>query len=343
MMMVNSRQRMDFLQCLGLIVPSLMLLMTMMTMTSVVVLGFAPLALGPQQRRHVFHKNNYCYCNMFDVPGVAIQQQQKRASSHHTSWALKDTVTLVFDGDYCGMSDPLPVGTTNEEAVAFLVKDSTRDLFFSVGGTRPIELLDMTPEFVDMWQNVTDYFNCDRKPTMDDILISANTTINFPGMKLITTSASGIFVMENPQTALPEYQAFLVAEQQTSKGLKPVVWLFNQLTGNANREKGKFFPSSGKAMSTVSVVEQESTNNNDNTALDDENLLSISFNVQFKVFVQFPATLMKLFPMSKEKTEEQGGKSIKKTISTEVDMALEAARMAFVESTTTTSNIKVEG
>ena len=265
---------------------------------------------------------------------LAVQPQKHKVSSalergHATR--LHETAELIFDGDYCGVSDPLPEGTSKEAALAFLMQDSTRDLLFSAGGERRLELLNSTSELLEMWEDSIEYFGYERKPTEKDTLLSVEAIVQFPGLKLITTAASGIYTLTNEQTAMEEYHTFSVAEKQRTEGLKPAVWLFNQLTGNADKEKGVFLPASGRAKSIISLVEN-TTAVDDNETENGPSRFSFSFDVGLQVSVKFPKALMRIIPSSKEKMEEQGGTAIKKTVQNDVNKALQATVEAFVAS-----------
>mmetsp|Transcript_18670 Transcript_18670/g.51089 ORF Transcript_18670/g.51089 Transcript_18670/m.51089 type:complete len:295 (+) Transcript_18670:30-914(+) len=241
----------------------------------------------------------------------------RRSSRARSFDALKATEQLVFGGDYCGISDPLPVGTSKEAAEEFMMRETTQNLLFSAGGKNPSEPLAITEELVEMWSNLTEYYGYDRKPTLDDKMVKVTSSVKFPGLTLTTISASGLFVLDNPNSGLKEYHSFFVAEEQQVTGLPPSVFVYNRLTGNSEKEKGKFYPGSGKALSIVSVVEKN------------DGALSYSFDVKLQITVNFPRALMKILPMSKEKMEEQAGKSISKTISKDVDSAMEAVAKAY--------------
>ena len=231
---------------------------------------------------------------------------------------LQATEQLVFSGDYCGFTKSLPPGTSKNAAEEFMLQDTVRDLFFSAGGTRPIQQIKLTPELLHLWTECCEYFGYDRIPTKDDLMVQVESSVQFPGMKLTTCSASGMFLMENESTGLKEYHTFFVAEEQRVSGLPPAVWLYNKLTGNDKKAKGTFHKASGKAISVISIQEQS------------ENALAFCFDIRLQIFVQFPRTLMKLLPMSKEKMEEQSGTSMRKAISKDVDLALESAYNLFL-------------
>ncbi|KAL7563396.1 hypothetical protein ACA910_016496 [Epithemia clementina (nom. ined.)] len=274
------------------------------------VVAFAPLPL------HSF-RHHY-------PPGSALDRQRPAHGS-----ALQAQVELVFNGDYTGRSDPLPPDTTKEAAVAFLMQDSTRDLFFSAGNTRKIELVETSPELLEMWNEVVEFYGYERKPTVNDPIITVDSIVQFPGLKLITTAVSGVYVMTNKDTGFEEYHFFSIADKQTTQGFPPAVWLYDQLTGSANKDKDKFSRMSGNARSVVSVVEHLSAAEAEDSSSGDEPRLCFSFDVILQIVVKFPSALLKIIPSSTEKMEEQGSKSIQKAVSKDVDLALLAAAQAF--------------
>lgn len=235
---------------------------------------------------------------------------------HAKNVTSKPLGQLVFVGDYYA-SNPLPAGTRRDIAASFLLQNTTRDLLFSAGGTRSVAFLEMTEELRDTWEEVAGYFGYERKPTEHDTMIVGETLVQLPGLKLITNSASGFYILSNPKTGLDEYHSFFVAEQQRAEGLAPAVWMFNKLTGNGKREKGRFYPTPGRAMSVISVVESEDAR------------LFYSMDVKLTVIVNFPAYLLRILPAPKVKIEEEVGKSIQNTIAKDVNRALEAVVEAF--------------
>jgi len=99
-----------------------------------------------------------------------------------------------------------------------------------------------------------------------------------------------------------------------------VVYMFNKLTGM--NKKGDSLKPSGVAASIVSLQE---------TAGDDDENLVINFDANIKITVEFPAFLLKILPVSKEKAEEQGSASILKSVKPSLDQSLTGVYDAFLD------------
>lgn len=233
---------------------------------------------------------------------------------------LHATEKLVFKGDYTCSTDPLPGGVSQADVSAFLEQSATRDIFLSAGGTRTLQELELTPQFKGFWQEACRHFGSDALPTDDDVVFAVDTVVSFPGLLLlVTTAVSGVKKIQG-ENGLEGYELMLVAQKQTAQGAPPVVWIFNKLTGINKRDEALWYPpSQAKARSTIGITELSGGS------------VAISFKLELQVTVEFPAVLVKILPSSKEKTEEQGTASILKTVSKDIDKAMEVAFEKFVE------------
>lgn len=237
---------------------------------------------------------------------------------------------LVFKGDYVGTSEKLPDDTTKQEIADFFAKPANRNIFLSAAGKRSVSTLEMTPQFKGYWKEVCAHFNSKALPDDNDTVIAVDTEIKFPGMKLVTTTVSGVkgIYTGDEGHMMRGMEALLVAEKTEAQGAKPVVWFFNKLTGYDKREKGAFYPP--KRTKARSIVEAKELPN-------DPSSLALIFTLQMQVTVEFPAALVKILPASKEKMEEQGSTSILKAVSKDVDVAVPAAYKKFMEERSSSS------
>ena len=55
-----------------------------------------------------------------------------------------------------------------------------------------------------------------------------------PGLSISATSYTGCKVLTNPQNSLPYYEFTLVKEDYEGKGRRPMVWMFNKMTGKSS-------------------------------------------------------------------------------------------------------------
>ena len=135
---------------------------------------------------------------------------------------------LVFRGDYVATTDKLPQGTTRQDIADFFAKPANRNIFLSAGRTRTTSPLDMTPQFKGFWEDVCDRFKSENKPNENDTLVAVDTEVKFPGVKLITTSVTGVKEICSTENQIEGLELVLVAEKAESTGTAPIVWIFNK-------------------------------------------------------------------------------------------------------------------
>jgi len=154
----------------------------------------------------------------------------------------------------------------------------------------------------------------------------------------------------------PSYCFVLIGQKQTAKGLKPIVWVFNQLMGISadDKERSKSTKrAKGKANNNhLSPLKAEETCSSEQSQLQPQEpkldpsgpIKSIvgahydpvthrySFRLEsnIQMNIQFPAKLLKLLPTSHKKAEAQGSAAICKTISKASQLGVQAAHAIFV-------------
>ena len=231
---------------------------------------------------------------------------QSTAEADEDTESASKTVSLNFHGDLTAASDPLPKGTTKADVASFLIKCETRNSLLSSAGTRQVEEVSASPELSASWtQCCNQDYGAENMPEPDDCILACDTTIQFPGLKMINRVYNGIKCAIDADSGIPVYSFFLIGEKKTVSGLLPVVFLFNKLTGAA--KKGDSLQPTAVAKSICSVKENQDGD------------MVFNFDASIQIKVEFPALLLKLLPASKEKVEEQGSTSVAKTISKEID------------------------
>jgi hypothetical protein len=242
------------------------------------------------------------------------------------------TETLVFTGDFVHLSDPIPKSRRSELA-AFLRRDEAKRLLLSVGGKRPATRRELSKELLDLWvESCSDddghggYGEASLPDPDVDEVISSESIVNFPGLKMTSVIYSGTKLRttrgngnNDNSDSLPSHEFVMVAEQQRVEGPPPMVWLYRKLTGiDKSSEQGPKL-SKGRARSRVSIVET-----------DDGTSLALSFATELQIRVDFPRFLVKALPTTKEKMEEQGSAAVLKTVSQDIKDAVAATRDAFL-------------
>ena len=109
----------------------------------------------------------------------------------------------------------------------------------------------------------------------------------------------------------------LIGEERTVKGLPPVVWIFNKLTG-AGTSGGE----GGSTTKSLTTVRYEIT---------DDSKVVFQTDSFLSVTVKFPAVLLKILPTNKEKAEERGGKAITKAIRKDLEDSMKAFEEAYLK------------
>lgn len=222
--------------------------------------------------------------------------------------------TLVLTGKLCLSTKPLP-SCTPTQILQFLQTPENRNMLLTSGGERPAEELELTPKLLSQWKTACDTVGS-KYPDSDDVILSIITPgINFPGLKITSRSKIGTkFILESePYKSYYEFTG--VADETSVEGLKPVVWIYNMLTGAGQKDE-----KSRTSISSLTRFSCEKTG--DQTVV-------FKTDVFLSVCIKFPAILLKIIPTNKEKAEETGGKAIVKAIEKDVIKALSGIEKAY--------------
>ena len=230
--------------------------------------------------------------------------------------------TLVFGGSVERTSVPLPEDATKQQVSSFL-RDERRSNLVSViasaGGARSTREVARTDELDGLWRDCClDTYGSENLPAPDDPVFVTNTTSRFPGLKLTTTVYNGIKTFET-EAGIPQYVLNMIAETQTPTGFPPVVWAFHKIMGFCEPQ-GSLRPC-GRVQSVLSVVEDSN----------DSRRLAFHMDVSVRIKVEFPAVLMRILPMKKDKAEAVASSSILKSVSRDVKTVVAGMQKAFVK------------
>lgn len=248
--------------------------------------------------------------NQIIVPDVILSSSLKRTALN----AEKETITFsaVFDL----MSDTLPT-TDENEAYTFCRSKHCRDHFLSAGGKSNVIEVEWSDALASKWRAAADKsYGIESLPnlTEGDCLVACTTSSSFPPLKLMNTAYCGVKILED-SNRVPIYKVYLVADKRTPVGPAPAVWIYNKLNGADSDDE--FSPTNGNAITSVSVKK-----GNDGG-------YAIHFTCKIEIVLEFPKLLLKILPASKEKIEEQGSASIKKSIEKDINFALMTTKEAF--------------
>lgn len=229
----------------------------------------------------------------------------------------KSRETLRFAGDLTFCCESVP-DATYQEMVRFLIGDDCRRLLLSAGGTRDVESLPHSADLQRMWSMQVSSGFAENIPENGDKFLRTDTVVRFPGLRLTNTVVNG-FVVDRMKSSAPECVSLLIGESRATSGRKPLVWLFNKLTGDGQHQQPQEYSQpKARVVTRTSVVEREDG-------------ATFQVDVRFQVLIDFPKTLLRFLPASKEKMEAKGSAAIKRAMSKDFEKAIKGVRRGFLE------------
>lgn len=258
-----------------------------------------------------------CSFQQTQLPRFSCQNaDNKQTTLQATESENGETSSLTLDGGAVVSTGPLPF--ISEEFLASFLRDTAnRNLLASAGGERPLEEVKLTSELLKTWQDACKELGA-QTPDMSDTVIKVRTSgFNFPGLQLESTAFIGI--KEDVSNENQVYEFVLIRDENTVKGLAPVVWIFNKLTGSEGNGKGN---GDNQSTSSLTTLSYEKISESD---------VIFTTNSRLVVNIKFPAFLLKILPTNKEKAEETGAKSITKVLEKDVNLAVAAFEKAYSE------------
>jgi hypothetical protein len=224
--------------------------------------------------------------------------------------------TLTFSVDYTLTSEPIPVERKQDFPEFFKTNEVCLSLLSS-GGKRRVEEGTLSPVFEGYWDDICQKTQSLSQRTSDSRLFLTDTDSKFPGLTLFSTVCNGCNLVRDG-AGRAKYEFLLLAEKQSVSGAAPVVWLFNKLTGRSKENQDDFLKTTNEIKSSASIV-------------DSGDSVALQFEVDAKIYVVFPKTLLNILPTSKEKMEEQGSASMRSAIVRDVDNAVAGVVCTFLE------------
>ena len=224
---------------------------------------------------------------------------------------------LRFAGDLVFACDPVP-GATSLELVRFLTGEECRRLLLGAGGTRDVESLPESSALRRMWSAQASSGFAGDVPERGDEFLRTDTVVRFPGLALTNTVVNGFAVVDEGESSA-ECVSLLIGESRVTSGRRPLVWLFDKLTGDGRRQPEEYSQPKARVVSRTSVVATE-----DGTP-------AFRVDVRFRVSIEFPRTLLRLLPTSKENMESKGSAAIERAMSKDFGKAVEGVQKGFLE------------
>jgi hypothetical protein len=229
----------------------------------------------------------------------------------------EETSTLTLIGKLDVSSSPVPL-TSEEKFSTFVKAPENRNLLVSAGGERPAEKIELTPELLALWKKKCVELGAQCPDESDSVLEVRTSGIDFTGFHLETLAIIGIKDVRGSQNK-NVYEFVLIKDENKARGLAPVVWIYNKLTGAG--EKDSEDRTSSLSLTTLSYEEVN------------DSKIVFTINGRLTVKVKFPAFLLKILPTNKEKAEESGGKSINKLLEKDGSKSMVAFEKAYLKAT----------
>lgn len=252
-------------------------------------------------------------------PAAAAAAAATAATDETTSDTIKGQATeeasLVIRADYVGKSEPAPASST-EAMQEFFQDSSSRDCLISAGNTRETHPVPTTNKLLERWK-VRAFALGAEEPSASDEIISVNTGgIKFPGITIQTTSLMGTkLLLPTKKTKCPSYEFILIQDEREVVGLRPIVWVYNQLVGGKDKEK----ETAPMCMSRITACPSSDNKN-----------VTFQIDTFLEIRISFPAILLKILPVSKEKVEARGVKAIQRMLKKDIDVSLTKIRELYI-------------
>ena len=230
------------------------------------------------------------------------------------------TAKLVLRTEYSRESEPSPIGSS-EMTLDFFRDPKNRNILVSGGDGVLTHAVPPNPALLARWKKRAADLGA-TEPEATDTIISVQTgAISFPGLRLVSEAIIGAkFLLPADASSFPAYEFVLIDDTREVSGLRPIVWIYNQLTG-ADKDN---------ETSPVSLSRFTAHRSKDGD--------SVIFKIDsfLEITIRFPALLLKIIPSSKEKAEERGGAAVRKALSKDIDRAVACFRDAYAASVLST-------
>ncbi|KAG7364380.1 hypothetical protein IV203_037582 [Nitzschia inconspicua] len=237
--------------------------------------------------------------------------QNQQNTPDKTDPPSNDEASLILKGDISTRSKSLPI-ICEDRLFQFFRKPTYRNLLVSGGGERPVETLTVTKTMLQEWTEKCKQLGAALPDEEDSILSVESRGIEFPGLKVKSVATVGVkYIDEQP----PRHEFVLLGTQEEAKGLTPVVWIYNKLTG-ANQKKQGNDNTKAQSLSTVSYE-----TNNGNVVFHTKSFLQIG--------ITFPKVLLKVLPGDKAVIEEKASSSVQKTLEKDSVQSMKAYEAAY--------------
>jgi hypothetical protein len=166
-------------------------------------------------------------------------------------------------------------------------------------------LLHPSPDLWDRWAKQADLTGTPTpRPDVDELLLVKSSGIPFSlGLTMFVESIIGfnLVLPDESEGSFPEYQFTLIQDTIRAEGPRAMVWIFEKITGASSKQK------KGQTTHSFSTLKVE-------PSPDKPGEIVFQSNTRLEINLYFPKILLRILPMSREKSNEIGSKSTLKSL-----------------------------
>ena len=233
-----------------------------------------------------------------------------------------EATVLNFEGSFRDSTPPLPKASW-KRVEEFFQDPRNRDLVLK-GGANPTEQVVATQDLYALWKEQSSIVqSVAPSPPHDPIILISSTVSLLPGLSIAAKSWMGCKLLHNERTKLPIYEFTLIKDDYNPQGIKFMVWLFNQVTGNNDKSDNKATNTNRQTHGLSRIFMEPATD-------DSEGLVMHYFGF-VKVSCTVPRRVLSFLPLSKAKAEEKVSNAIVKQLQREGIQSLKKFQSAFEE------------
>jgi hypothetical protein len=174
----------------------------------------------------------------------------------------------------------------------------------SFGASMPSIKVNPTPELLDKWNNACRALGASQPNENDKILQVRTVGVSIPGLTVEWSACIGTKLIMQADTSLPAFEFVLIEDQSSARGIPPLVYIYDKITGSRNGEQQT--SKSNRETRFISRIGMKKTKN--------EQLMVFSCGGTMVINFKIPAPLMIFVRQDKQKSEDRMSKIIGKTI-----------------------------
>jgi hypothetical protein len=230
---------------------------------------------------------------------------------------------LVFEGTFEYQSDLLPSWITSSpsDLMDFFLQPENRDLVIK-GGGNPCEIIPPSSTLYDEWKRNSQIVQSSPPDGQHEQILAVYSDVHLvPGLSINAVSYTGCKVLTEPQTALPYYEFTLVKEDYQGKGSRPMVWVFDKITGKHSKSNSKKIMQPAESLllyDTNNIQNNYQESNSRTYALSrvtikhdaKHNGCRVCYYGHVKVVSKLPKRMLRILPLPKRTVENKVSQSI---------------------------------